>query len=54
MTTFYGHQFDPRVKRLLVYCSSEHPLQFDMPHDHVRKNTPATQVPLLRHGPGTE
>ena len=33
-----GHQFDSRVKILLVSCSTNHPLQFDMPHEDVGKN----------------
>ena len=28
-----AHQFDPRVKILLAFCSACHPHQFDMPHD---------------------
>ena len=32
-----GYEFDPRVKILLALCSTNHPCQFDMPHDHVRK-----------------
>ena len=30
-----GHQFDPRVKMLLAFCSARHPRRFDMLHDHV-------------------
>ena len=37
LTSPQGHQFDPGVKILLVSCSTHHPLQFDMPHYHVRK-----------------
>ena len=33
-----GHQFDPRVKILLAFCSTHHPSHFDMPYDHVKKN----------------
>ena len=33
-----GHQFDPRVKTLLVSCSTCHPLQFDMSHEKMWKN----------------
>ena len=29
------HQFDPRMKMLLAFCSARHPRRFDMPHDHV-------------------
>ena len=28
-----GHQFDPRMKILLAFCSARHPRRFDMPHD---------------------
>ena len=31
LTPAQGHQFDPRVKILLVFCSSHHLLKFDMP-----------------------
>ena len=27
-----GHQFDPRMKILLAFCSARHPNRFDMPH----------------------
>ena len=27
---------DPRVKLYPVFCSSHHPLHFDMPHDHIQ------------------
>ena len=30
-----GHQFDPRMKMILAFCSARHPSRFDMPHDHV-------------------
>ena len=32
-----GYQFDPWVKISHVSFSIDHPLQFDMPHDHVPK-----------------
>ena len=35
LTSPQGHQFDPRMKILLAFCSARHPLQFDMPYDHV-------------------
>ena len=35
LTSSQGHQFDPRIKNLLAFYSARHPLQFDMPHDHV-------------------
>ena len=38
LTPTQGHQFDPRAKNLLEICSTHHPLQFDMPYDHVPKN----------------
>ena len=31
-----GHQFDPRLKILLAFCSTNLPHQFDMPYDHVQ------------------
>ena len=31
-----GRQLVPRVKMLLAFCSTHHPRQFDMQHDHVR------------------
>ena len=34
LTSPKGHQFDPRMKILLAFCSALHPLRFDMPHDH--------------------
>ena len=44
------HQFDPRMKMLLAFCSAHHPRRFDMPHGHVWKKfflTPwAPPVPL--------
>ena len=56
LTSPQGHQFDPRVKILLAFCSACHPPQFDMPHDHVRifffdpLGTP--KAPPLGHDPG--
>ena len=35
LTSPQGHQFDPRMKMLLAFCSARHPRQFDMLHDHV-------------------
>ena len=51
-----GHQFDPRVN-VLPALLTIHPLQFDMPHDHVWKNhifDPPKHplVPPLGHDPG--
>ena len=47
-----GHQFDPRIKILLAFCSARHPRRFDIPHDHVWKKVflvpwapPAPQSP---------
>ena len=37
LTSPQGHQFDPRMKILLAFCSACHPCQFDMPHDHLKK-----------------
>ena len=37
LTSPQGHQFDPRMKILLAFCSARHPRWFDMPHDHVWK-----------------
>ena len=58
LTSPQGHQFDPRMKILLAFCSACHPPQFDMPHDNVWKKiflTPsAPQRPKvwpLGHGP---
>ena len=35
LTSPQGHQFDPRMKMLLAFCSARHPHRFDMLHDHV-------------------
>ena len=35
LTSPQGHQFDPRMKMLLAFCSACHPHPSDMPHDHV-------------------
>ena len=35
LTSLQGHQFDPRMKILLAFCSAHHPCRFDMGHDHV-------------------
>ena len=37
LTSPQGHQFDPRMKILLTFCSARYPCRFDMPHDHVWK-----------------
>ena len=37
LTSPQGHQFDPRMKILLAFCSARHPRRFDIPHDHVWK-----------------
>ena len=54
LTSPQGHQFDPRIKMLLVFRSARHPRSFDMQHDHVWKNvlllpwaTPVHQIPTL-------
>ena len=35
LTLPHGHQFDPRLKMLLAFCSAYHPHRFDMLHAHV-------------------
>ena len=35
LTSLQGHQFDPRMKILLVFCPARHPSRFDMPDDYV-------------------
>ena len=60
LTSPQGHQFDPRMKILLAFCSARHPRRFDIPYDHVwKKNffwplgTPSIpKVPPLGHDPG--
>ena len=59
LTLPQGHQFDPRMKMLLAFCSACHPRRFDMPHDHVRKkffwpprHPQCLKVPPLGHDPG--
>ena len=37
LTSSQGHQFDPRMKIFLAFCSARHLRRFDMPHDHVWK-----------------
>ena len=44
MASPQGHQFDPMVKILLALCSTNYPHQFDMSHNHFRKNK------VLSHG----
>ena len=56
LTSTQGHQFDPRMKSLLAFCSACHPCQFDMPHDHVWNNfflTPWVPPAPLSPTPGT-
>ena len=36
LTSPQGHQFYPRVKILLAFCSARKPRHINMPHDHVR------------------
>ena len=31
LTSPQGHQFDPRMKILLAFCSARHPRRFDIP-----------------------
>ena len=35
LTSLQGHQFDPRMKMLLAFCSARHPRRYDMLHDYV-------------------
>ena len=35
LTSPQGHQFDPRTKMLLAFCSARYPRRFDMLHGHV-------------------
>ena len=35
LTSPQGHQFDPKMKMLLAFCSARHLRQFDMLHEHV-------------------
>ena len=37
LTSLQGHQFDPRMKMLLAFCSARHPRRFDMLLDYVWK-----------------
>ena len=37
MTSPQGHQFEPKVKLLLAFCSTQYPSQFSMSHDHIGK-----------------
>ena len=59
LTSPQGHQFDPRIKMLLAFCSARHPRRFDMLHDHVWKKIvwppgypQCLKVPPLGHDPG--
>ena len=51
LTSPQGHQFDPRVKILLAFCTARHPRQFDMPHDHVRKKNDIFLTPWAPQSP---
>ena len=44
LTSHQGHQFHPRMKMLLAFCSARHPPQFDMLHDHVWKKNCLTPL----------
>ena len=35
LTSPQGHQFDPRMKMILAFCSARHLRRFDVLHDHV-------------------
>ena len=59
LTSPQGHQFDPRMKILLAFCSAHHPYRFDMPHDHFEKkifwppwHPQCPKVRPLGHNPG--
>ena len=39
LTSSHDHQFGPRIKILLAFCSASHSRRFDMPNDHVRTHT---------------
>ena len=49
LTSPEDHQFDPRMKILLAFCSARHPRRFDMPHDHVWIKWP--KAPLAPQSP---
>ena len=52
LTSPQGHQFDPRMKMLLAFCSARHPPRFDMLHDHVwKKNCLTPWVPSVPQSP---
>ena len=42
LTSPQGHQLDRRLKISLAYCSTDHPRQFDMTHNHVKKKQDQT------------
>ena len=59
LTSPQCHQFDPRMKMLLAFCSALHPRRFNMPHDmfETKQNWPpghpqCPKVPPLGHDPG--
>ena len=59
LTSLQGHQFDPRMKILLAFCSARHPRRFDMPHGHVwffltPWAPPAPQSPAAGAWPGRQ
>ena len=51
LTSPQGHQFDPRMKILLEFCSASHPRRFDMPHDHVWKKKFTPWAPPVPQSP---
>ena len=54
LTSPQGHQFDPRMKLLLAFCSAYHPRRFDMLHDHVnclKKKSLTPWVPPVPQSP---
>ena len=58
LTSPQGHKFDHGVKILFALCTTHHSRQFDMPHNHVKRDIlchcahPPPQVPPVGHDPG--
>ena len=58
LTSLQGHQFDPRMKIFLAFCSARQPRRFDMPLGHVwiffwpPGHPKRPKVPPLGHDPG--
>ena len=49
-----GHQFDPRIKILLAFCSAPHLRRFDMLHDHVQFFFYPLGTPSAHSSPGAD